>query len=91
MNDNEVLLRATGVQFKPTLEVDSSRYARVVSAQFATKNLADGEQTRFSLSYAIDGRLAEVPLTVSYQPRWWMQVDLALSDDGDSSLMGTRD
>jgi len=84
-------LRATSVQFKPALDVDSSRYARVVSAQFATKNLADGEQTRFSLSYAIDGRLAEVPLTVSYQPRWWMQVDLALSDDGDSSLMGTRD
>jgi hypothetical protein len=84
-------LRATSVQFKPTLEVDSSRYARVVSAQFATKNLADGEQTRFSLSYAVDGRLAEVPLTVSYQPRWWMQVDLALADDGDSSLMGTRD
>jgi hypothetical protein len=81
-------LRATRVQFKPTFEVDSSRYGRVVSAQFETKNLTDGEQTRFALSYAIDGRLAEVPLTVSYQPRWWMQVDLVLTDDVDSSLMG---
>jgi hypothetical protein len=82
-------LRATSLQFKPTFDVDSKRYARVVSAQFATKSLTDGEQTRFGLSYAIDGRLTEVPLTVSYQPRWWMQVDLALADDVDSPLMGT--
>jgi hypothetical protein len=84
-------LRGTSVQFKPTLEVDSSRYVRVVSGQFATKKLADGEETRFALSYAIDGGLAEVPLTISYQPRWWMQVNLALADDVDSPLMGALD
>ena len=84
-------LRSTSVQFKPLVEVNSSRYARVVSAQFATKNLADREETRFALSYAIDGRLAEVPLTISYQPRWWLQVNLALADDVDSPLMGALD
>jgi hypothetical protein len=77
-------LRGTNVQLKPTVEMNSSLYARVVSAQFATKNLADGEETRFALSYAIDGRLAEVPLTISYQPRWWLQVNLVLTDDVDS-------
>jgi hypothetical protein len=56
----------------------------VVAGEFATRSLVDGEETRFGLSYAIDGRLAEVPLTVSYQPRWWMQVNLALADDGGS-------
>ena len=81
-------LRGTSVQFKPTLEVNASRYARVVSAQFVTKSLTDGEETRFALSYGIDGRLAEVPLTASYQPRWWMQVDLALADGVDSPLTG---
>jgi hypothetical protein len=84
-------LRGTNVQLKPTLEVDASRYARVVSAHFAMKNMADGEETRFTLSYAIDGRLAEVPLTISYQPRWWMQVDLALADDVYSPLMDALD
>jgi hypothetical protein len=83
-------LRTTSVQLKPTLAVHSTRYARVVSAQFATRSVADGEETRFDLSYAIDGKLAEVPLTVSYQPRWWMQIDLALADD-DSSLMGAQE
>jgi len=84
-------LRSTSAQFKPTLEVNSSKYTRAVSAQFAVKNLANGEETRFSLSYAIDGRLAEVPLTISYQPRWWMQVDLALADDVDSAELGALD
>jgi hypothetical protein len=84
-------LRGTGVQFKPTLEVNASRYARVVSAQFAARSLADGEETRFALSYAIDGKLAEVPLTISYQPRWWMQVNLALADGVDTPLIGALD
>jgi hypothetical protein len=84
-------LRGTSVQFKPTFEVNASRYARVVSAQFALKNPADGEESRFDLTYAIDGTLAEVPLTISYQPRWWMQVSLALADDADSALLGAVD
>lgn len=84
-------LRATSVQFKPTFQVNSSRYARVVSAQFVTKSQKDGEETGFALSYAIDGRLAEVPLTISYQPRWWMQVNLALADGADSPLMEVLD
>ena len=50
-----------------------------------------GEETRFALSYAIDGRLAEVPLTISYRPRWWMQIDLVLADDVDSPLMEALD
>jgi len=84
-------LRGTSVRFTPVLEVNASRYARVVSAQFAIRNAADGEETRFALSYPIDGRLAEVPLTLSYQPRWWMQVTLALADDVDSPLTQALD
>jgi len=84
-------IRSTNVELKPTLEVNSSRYARVVSAQFVTKSQKDGEETRFALSYAIDGRLAEVPLSISYQPRWWMQVSLALADDAASPLMQVLD
>jgi hypothetical protein len=84
-------LRGTRVQFEPALEVNASRYARVVSAQFAIRNAADGEETRFALTYPIDGRLAEVPLAISYQPRWWMQVNLALADDVDLPLTEALD
>jgi hypothetical protein len=36
-------------------------------------------------------RLAEVPHTKSYPPRWWMEVDLALADDVDSEELGALD
>jgi hypothetical protein len=84
-------LRGISAQVKNSLEVNASRYARAVSAQFAIKNVADGDETRFTLSYAIDGRLAEVPLAISYQPRWWMQVNLALADDVDMPLTDALD
>jgi hypothetical protein len=74
-------LRSTDVQLKPMLDVNSSRHGPAVSAQFTIRNVGDGEETHFSLSYAIAGKLAEVPLAMSYQPRWWMQVNLVLADD----------
>jgi hypothetical protein len=84
-------LRGTSVQLKPAVEVNASRHTRAVSAQFAIKSVADGEETRFALSYAVDGSLAEVPLAISYQPRWWMQVNLALADDVDAPLTDALD
>ena len=62
----------------PRLQVGSESYRRVIASDFEVRSTYDGELTRFSMTYGIDGRLSEVPLTVSYQPRWWMQVDLAL-------------
>jgi hypothetical protein len=35
--------------------------------------------------------LAEVPLAISYQPRWWMQVNLALADGVDMPLTEALD
>lgn len=77
-------LRGRSVQVKPTFDVAAARYGRVLDAQFAMRDLADGEETTFSITYALDGALAEIPLTMSYQPRWWMEVTLALAD-GDAA------
>ena len=73
-------LRATRAEIMPTLRVGASTYQRIVAADFEIKNTYTGELTRFSMTYGSDGPLAEVPLTASYQPRWWLQVDLALDD-----------
>src|SRR5262249_28429237 len=73
-------LRATRAEMMSTLQVGASTYRRIVAADFEIRNTYTGELTRFSMTYGTDGPLAEVPLTASYQPRWWMQVDLALDD-----------
>ena len=43
-------------------------------------SVRDGEQTKFSMTYGTAGAFAEVPLTVTYQPRWWMQVELTIDE-----------
>jgi hypothetical protein len=75
-------LRATRVQTMATLQVGSASYNRVIAADFEIKSAYDGELTRFSMTFGTGGPLSEVPLTISYQPRWWMQVDLALDPRG---------
>jgi hypothetical protein len=32
------------------------------------------------MTYGTEGRFAQVPLTVSYRPRWWMEVNLTVDD-----------
>ena len=81
-------LRSTSVDLKPASKAEAAQDSRVVAGRFSTRSLADGEETRFDLSYAIDGDLVEVPLTMTCQPRWWLQVTLVLTDDADARLIG---
>ncbi|MBI3491956.1 MAG: hypothetical protein HY047_09275 [Acidobacteria bacterium] len=79
-------LRATRAQWLPELLVGTTHYGRVITTEFAITNTSSRETTRFSMSYGTDGPLAEIPITMTYRPRWWMQVDLAL-DDGTGPLV----
>jgi hypothetical protein len=73
-------LRQTRLQRIANVTVGQASYGRGVAADFEITSLHDGEQTRFSMTYGADGRFADVPLIVTYQPRWWMQVELTLDD-----------
>jgi hypothetical protein len=73
-------LRATRADVVPKLRLGSTEYHRVIAADFEIKNTSTGELTDFSMTYGTEGSFAEVPLTMAYQPRWWMQVALALDD-----------
>jgi hypothetical protein len=73
-------LRATRAEAMSKLQVGATTYLQVVAAEFEIKNTFTGELTPFSMTYGAEGPLAEVPIIASYQPRWWMQVDLALDD-----------
>ena len=73
-------LRTTRAEAVSRLRVGATTYPQVIAADFEIKNTYTGELTPFSMTYGTEGLFAEVPLTASYQPRWWMQVDLALDD-----------
>jgi hypothetical protein len=65
------------------LRIAGASYGRAIAADFIITSTHDGERTRFSMTYGTEGRFAQVPLTVSYRPRWWMEVNLTLDDAVD--------
>jgi hypothetical protein len=62
-------------------QIAQHSYGAAVAADFLITSRYDGEQTKFSVTYGTEGPYAEVPLTVVYQPRWWMQVELTIDDE----------
>ncbi len=52
----------------------------MIASDFETRSAYDGEVTQFSITYGTEGPLAAIPLAASYQPRWWMQIELTLDD-----------
>lgn len=55
--------------------------ARVAQTGFEIRKRSTGARSRFGMSYAVDGAMAGVPLTVAWQPRWWLKVELHLAQD----------
>jgi hypothetical protein len=60
--------------------VANRQYAHVIASDFEIRDTHDGGLTRFSMTYGTEGPLTEIPVAASYQPRWWLQIDLALDD-----------
>jgi hypothetical protein len=53
-------------------------YENVVRARFETGLAGTHEGSRFELVYGTAGPLAEIPIVISYQPKWWLQVELTI-------------
>ena len=63
-----------------SVRVGGAAYAHVIASDFETRSTYDGEVDQFSITYGTEGSLAEIPLAASYQPKWWMQIELTLDD-----------
>jgi hypothetical protein len=73
-------LRRTHSSAVPSFRIGARDFGPAVAADFVIVNRKDGEQTKFSMTYGTSGGYVEVPLAVTYQPRWWIQVDLTIDD-----------
>ncbi len=60
-------------------ERDGRTWQNVVRGRFETGEAGNRSGTRFELVYGASGALAGVPILISYQPKWWLQVDLVLN------------
>lgn len=60
-------------------ERDGRAWQNVVRARFETGEAGSRSGTRFDLVYGANGALTGIPILISYQPKWWLQVDLVLN------------
>jgi hypothetical protein len=51
-----------------------------VHVEFELRSRISAERYHFEIDFATSGPLAGVPVTVRYQPRWWLQAELTLED-----------
>jgi len=83
-------LRQTRLRHIPDMRIGGESYGPAVAADFMISSTHDGTRTPFSMTYGTEGRFAQVPLKVSYQPRWWMQVELTIEEATDRSYLSDR-
>jgi hypothetical protein len=69
------LLEATPL---PRFERNGRSFDQVIRGKFATGRPGAGPGSRFELVWATTGRLAGVPILISYQPKWWLHVELLI-------------
>ncbi len=60
-------------------ERDGSTWQDVIRGRFETAEAGNRSGTRFELVYGASGALTGIPVLISYQPKWWLQVDLVLN------------
>ena len=70
------------------LRIGRASYGAAIAADYTITSKLNGEQTSFSMTYGTEGRFAQVPLTVTYRPRWWMEMNLTLDDAKEVAGLG---
>ena len=63
-----------------------SQLVTTIHGKFETRKRLTGKATRFEVSYGLDGCLAGIPVSIRYQPRWWLRVELFREHDSGSPI-----
>ena len=74
-NGDVYTLRLRSLESLATSQIGGRTFSDVVRGQFETTNETTGNRTRFEITYGASGALAEVPIHIAYQPRWWFRVE----------------
>jgi hypothetical protein len=75
----DVIRRDAGI--KNNQAYGGRTYGRLLEADFEVRpRTGPSWAESFTLVLGMDGELAEVPVFVSYQPKWWFRADMVLDD-----------
>jgi hypothetical protein len=77
-------LMSGSIQRVSELRTRSGSFRNLLRSEVSIRNRTTGSTTSFSMTYGTEGALAGIPVTVRYQPNWWLRVELELDDHGDA-------
>jgi hypothetical protein len=77
--DKVYALRLLDATRQARFERDGHTFRDVIRGRFETGQAGARSATRFDLVYGASGALAGIPIVISYQPKWWLHVDLVLT------------
>jgi len=79
------------------LQIGSEVFRDLVQGEFTIYNRASRDTTHFTATYGTAGALANVLVRATYQPHWWLKLELVLDeqldvppDPGDNQATGKR-
>jgi len=79
------------------LRIGSEVFRDLVQGEFTIYNRASRDTTHFTATYGTAGALANVLVRATYQPHWWLKLELVLDeqldvppDPGDNPATGER-
>ena len=75
-------LRLVSSEYLESARFGGQSFTHVVRDQFETLNHETNGREQFTLVCGLDGVYREVPVFISYQPRWWFKAELVI-DQGD--------
>ena len=55
-------------------------YPRLLTSSFEIRARGETWVERFAVTCGIDGPMAEVPVFMTYQPRWWLKLEMLLDE-----------
>jgi hypothetical protein len=64
----------------PKATYGTRTYEKLVRLEFESRNREKGNTERFVFACGTEGDLAEVPVFVRYQPKWWFKVEGVLDE-----------
>jgi hypothetical protein len=78
-NNSRYQLTVESTKREATVKIGSTVYREVLRSELEGRQPGTNKRMRFEVWYQPSGPLAEVPLRVLVQPRWWFRFELTLA------------
>ena len=65
------------------VQIGSREFRDVIRSSVRSRNRSSGESTDFVVTYGSQGSLAGIPIQATYQPHWWLKLELQFDEHAD--------